>query len=386
MIYGVGGLKSAPRVVIHSHAFFPSIGGIETVSDRLALGLVDLGHEVTVITETPGEAIEAPYTLVRNPTLLARLSILRQSDVVISNGASLRCALPSLLLRKPFAWIHQGYQTRCLDGLGWWDSRTAPLTPITSIWFHCKAQGWPKALKQIPAFAIRIFISKYIAHNIVVSACVSNHIPHPRKILIANPHPLELFKQARESASRTSDFIFVGRLVSEKGCDVIINALAALKDSGETYTLLIVGNGPEETALKELAHTSSVASQVTFLDSKKDAALASLMAQCCVGLVPSVWEEPYGGVALELMAAGLPVITTEKSGPEDKVGNVGAVVAKGDVGALAKAMQATLTNARTHPEQISQELEALLEPYAEKTLVEQYKAFINQISTRSPTQ
>jgi glycosyltransferase involved in cell wall biosynthesis len=372
------------KILLHSYAFSPLIGGIETVSDRLALGLTALGHDVTLVTETPGEDEHRGYQLVRCPSLPQRLSLISKSDIVLANGASLRCALPALLLWKPFAWIHQGYQTRCIDGLGWWDSVSAPLTPLASILFHLKRSGALSTLTKTPQLIMRIVIARFYAHNIVVSECVSRHIPFPRKTLIANPHPLEIFEQAASKKERITDFIFVGRLVSEKGCDFVIRAMHLLRLEGYDYSLKIVGNGEQEKLLRALVTELSLSSQISFVSSLKGAELARSMAQCWVGLVPSQWAEPYGGVAVELMAAGLPVITTEDSGPEDKVDQVGAVVPKGNVKALAEAMKQTLELSKSQPENVSNKLKKQLIGLSEAILIEKHGQLLKSIRGRMP--
>jgi glycosyltransferase involved in cell wall biosynthesis len=233
---------------------------------------------------------------------------------------------------------------------------------------------------------MRIAIARYFAHNVVVSECTNRRLNFPRKILIPNPHPLEIFQTARYGAKRTTDFLFVGRLVSEKGCHLILEALALIKSMGKYYSLLIVGNGDEVGKLKALSIEKDLSEQVTFLDGKKGEELAQIMAGCAVGIVPSLWAEPYGGVAVELMAAGLPVITTEDSGPEDKIATVGATVPKGDVVALADAMQRTLEFARANPEQVAIELNQNIAPFSEALLLKQYEKLLIQMLTRSPTQ
>ena len=54
------------KILLGSHHFFPSTGGIETVSNLLAREFVALGHEVRVVTQTPGNG-DFPFTVVRRP-------------------------------------------------------------------------------------------------------------------------------------------------------------------------------------------------------------------------------------------------------------------------------------------------------------------------------
>jgi glycosyltransferase involved in cell wall biosynthesis len=129
---------------------------------------------------------------------------------------------------------------------------------------------------------------------------------------------------------------FVGRLVEQKAPDVLLRAFARALSTVPRARLAVVGGGPMEAGLRDLANTLGVAGQVTWLG-ERDArqVLAGFDA-----LAISSRKEGLPYVVLEAMGAGLPVIATAASGVELLVqtGVNGVVVRAGDVTGLARAI------------------------------------------------
>jgi glycosyltransferase involved in cell wall biosynthesis len=140
------------------------------------------------------------------------------------------------------------------------------------------------------------------------------------------------------------DVIFVGRLVSDKGADLLLEALSVLKKTGFTPGLTITGEGPEESPLRLLVEQRGLTRQVTFTGMRSGADLSRLMAAHRVLVAPSRCNEGFGMVALEGAASGCVVIGSEGGGLVDAIGPCGFVVPKEDVQALAMAIQKTLAS------------------------------------------
>jgi len=153
--------------------------------------------------------------------------------------------------------------------------------------------------------------------------------------------PLEFAarEDARRSIGATGDEVvigFVGRLVDAKAPDVLLRAFARVLHQVPRSRLAIVGAGPLDRALRRLARDLNIDDGVAWLG-EQDA--RRLLAGFDVFALPSRREGlPY--VALEAMAAGLPVVATSSSGVECLVdsGVNGLVVAPGDAGAFAAAL------------------------------------------------
>jgi glycosyltransferase involved in cell wall biosynthesis len=131
----------------------------------------------------------------------------------------------------------------------------------------------------------------------------------------------------------------VGRLVPYKGFDVLIRAMKHLPAQ-----LLLIGRGPEESDLQELARVEQVADRVTFLGRVEN--LRPCFAAASVFVLPSITRaEAFGIVQLEAMAAGLPVVNTDIDSAVPEIcidGVTGITVPPGDPLALSSAIRTLL--------------------------------------------
>jgi glycosyltransferase involved in cell wall biosynthesis len=137
--------------------------------------------------------------------------------------------------------------------------------------------------------------------------------------------------------------LFVGRLVYYKGLMVLLEALAATQAS-----LVIVGDGPLEGALRARARALGVAERVVFGSGLSDEDVRWLYRACDVFVLPSTERtEAFGLVQIEAMASGLPVVSTDVPTGVPWVNEhevTGLVVARDDAGALAAGLQRLLAD------------------------------------------
>jgi len=289
------------KILLSSYAFYPNIGGIESASELLATAFVELGHEVRVITQTPGsDRAGWPFKVLRKPGARVLLEWVRWSDVFFHNNISLQSVWTLLFVRRPWVVTHQTWIARQDRSLGWQD--------------HLKR------------FLLRF------AENISISGAISRNIP------VAS-----VFFRVPE-IQRTKDLIFLGRLVSDKGVDLLIEALKRLKESGLTLGLTIVGSGPEEETLKALAQRLGVEAQIDFLGSKTGSDLARVLNAHRIMVVPSRWAEPFGIVALEGIGCGCAVVGSEDGGLPDAIGPCGLTFPNGNALELANAIRRLVTD------------------------------------------
>jgi glycosyltransferase involved in cell wall biosynthesis len=119
-----------------------------------------------------------------------------------------------------------------------------------------------------------------------------------------------------------------GRLVPEKGFATAIEAAQAT-----SVPLIVAGDGPELGRLREIAEGADV----TFTGRVSEERMATLRAEAAVVLLPSLWDEPLPYVALDALAAGVPVLASDRGGLPEIVGDA-ATLPSGDVGAWAAAL------------------------------------------------
>jgi glycogen(starch) synthase len=297
------------KILISSHAFEPSIGGIETVSRLLAEQFFEAGHSVVVVTQTPSHGNEIlPYTVMRQPSLTKLFDLVRWSDIYWQNNLSLRTLWPALLIRRPVVITHQGSYCRRPQGLD-----------LVQRVKHA-------IVNRLPSIAI----SNYVA------SCVDG-----QSLVIPNPYDRRVFSPEPLPDGRKG-LVFVGRLVAEKGVDLLLEALARLRSKGISPHLTIVGAGPDRSHLQKLADRLEISNHVTFAGAHQPREVAIILKRHQILVVPSRYDEPLGIVALEGIACGCLVIASCGGGLSEAVGPCGTTVPNGDVDALADAIEQLL--------------------------------------------
>ena len=142
----------------------------------------------------------------------------------------------------------------------------------------------------------------------------------------------------------------VGRIkLVRKGQEFLVQATALLKQRGLSIKTLIIGapfRGNEEhlERMRRMVFELGIEDRVVFTGELKDARGA--YAAMDVFALTSAQPEPFGGVVMEAMAMGLPVIATNIGGSLDQVENdvTGVFVPPGDAAALADAIEKLMSN------------------------------------------
>ncbi len=154
----------------------------------------------------------------------------------------------------------------------------------------------------------------------------------------SEPGPSAHPSQARPPGAPRPSYVvgYAGRLVPEKGVDVLIRACAGLP--GRDWSLEIVGDGTEQPRLSALAETLDISQQVRFTGQQPSSMLPSIYHSWDVLVLPSVsrpnWVEQFGRVLIEAMACGLPVIGSSCGEIPNVIGDAGLIYPEADVAAL----------------------------------------------------
>lgn len=301
------------RLLLYSPAFLPQIGGLEINTANLAEQFQRSGHEVTVVTTTAGTGDDLPYRVVRNPSPRELLRWTRWCDVFHQVNVSLRGLWPLLLVRRPWVVSHHSW--------------------------YCRSDGrivWQDRLKR--------WLLRFAASSIAVSQAVADDLATP-SVVISNPYRNDLFRTL-PGIERTGDLVFLGRLVSDKGMDVLLDALARLASEGLHPRLTVTGEGPEGPRLREQAARLGLTGQVDFLGTRTGEELVEILNRHRILVVPSRYNEPFGIVALEGIACGCVVVGSEGGGLKDAIGPCGETFRNGDAADLARVLGRWLR----HPE------------------------------------
>lgn len=174
---------------------------------------------------------------------------------------------------------------------------------------------------------------------------------------------------AWNSDLRTLTFLSVGRLVPNKGMDVLVKAFRKAFPTGkEKAGLTIVGEGPERASLEKLAAGDARIRLVGFADP------APYYASHPV-YVSAARYEPFGLTILEAMQAGCRLVCTRTQGPEEFLKGYKVEWAKpGDVATLAKALQAAAKGKGRVPWDMA--------PFAPKAALAKVLGFYNSMLER----
>ncbi len=131
---------------------------------------------------------------------------------------------------------------------------------------------------------------------------------------------------------------FLGRLVPEKGLLVLVDAVARAPG----LRLRIAGTGPLRPELEARAIAAGLADRLEFVGPLAPDDVVAFYRTLDVLAVPSLptarWTEQFGRVAVEAMACGVPVVSSDAGALPDVVGGAGIVVPAGDASALATAL------------------------------------------------
>lgn len=158
-----------------------------------------------------------------------------------------------------------------------------------------------------------------------------------RASVVYNGIDLENFKADAPYAHPRRYVLGIGRLVPQKGFDVLIRAFN--RDALRDWDLLIAGEGPERESLEGLIEQLGLKERVKLTGRADRATAVALFQGCSLFVLPSRME-PFGIVNLEAMAAAKPIIASRTGGVPEIVadGVEGLLVDPEDENALSLAI------------------------------------------------
>lgn len=350
------------KLLIYSHFFAPSVGGVETIVLSLARGLAELRSstgmpefEITLVTQTAkGDFDDAklPFRVVRQPSLLQLWQLIRSSDVVHLAGPALAPLLLTRLTRRSLVIEHHGYQATCPNGLLFHH-------PTQSVcrghfeagnYLECwncnkKIEGDAGAFRLLISTFFRRAGSRSAAKNIAPSRHVASRQGFPRTTVIPHGVQAPLDSAEVQTQARPTDkqnFAYLGRLVVEKGVSVLVEAARLLRAAGISIRVLLIGDGPERAHLQQQIAAAQLESCLQITGFLSGVALQRELLDVGTIVIPTIMEETAGLAALEQMARGRPVIASAIGGLREIVDGAGLTFLPGDPAALARAMRRIL--------------------------------------------
>ena len=327
-----------------------SIGGAEVVTKNLALALSRLGVIVEIACyyesrflaydlEANGIVIhslnESKFGMMSTARKLRALALERDIDVLHaqSYSAVLRVALSKLFRNSRRAVItfhNMGYDSY------------PPTTPYR--YFRRYLEG----------VITRVFFDRWLAVSSAAADSYKRHLCLSRVEVVPNGIDFRLIDEVctvpvatlrdRFGVPRDARLIVVpGRLVWEKGHRFFLEAVPKIVAACPGVLAIIVGDGPLQDELENLAAQPEVSSHLKIIPGQSQYDLFALMRSADIVCMPSL-VEGWGLLVAEAMGLGVPIVTSSIDAIREVLGDDGnaVVVPPGDAGLLASAITGLL--------------------------------------------
>lgn len=308
-------------------------GGAERFVAALANGLEHVGHQITIVT-LASTADDFYAVNSRRVGLALQNPSTSRARAIGSNISRVRRLRRAINASTPDAVVSFCDVTNVLTLCAMTGS---PVPVFVSEQVHPRHHdiGQPWTLLR------RITYRR--AHGVVaqterVATWLEQHLAISSVTTIPNPAPTAV----PTPPVKTKSVVAVGRLVAQKGFDVLIDAFALASEVFPDWTLEIVGEGPERAALEARAERLGIRGAVTMPGLLTDP--LPTMAAGEIFVLSSRFEG-FPNVLLEAMACGRPCIATDcETGPAEAItdGHDGLLVPVDDTAALAKALQSLM--------------------------------------------
>lgn len=323
-------------------------GGAEMQAMRLIEAWVVQGHEVICLGRRMGATPVQAGSRQIETHRIRTLHWLGRPGRALSYAWSL--ALLLIKLRRRFDVVYTRFlneaaaTTALLRYVGWID---APLvaTPAT-----VRGDGDVRILQGLP-FSHQIIdlldrqcgainlIADEMKDELLQAGFGGHNLTHiPNGIPV---HPLE-----RSEASGPVRFVAVGRLVSAKGYDVLLHALASIRAQLQRGQFTIIGNGPDQPALHAMTEALGLSDYIAWKGELDQPSVQRELSAADVYLLPSRYEG-LSNAGLEAMERALPMIISRCGGLDLHIdAGMGWQVIPGDCTSLAQAISEAMESTR----------------------------------------
>jgi glycogen(starch) synthase len=371
------------KVLFHVAQFYPSLGGVETFALELATGLWEAGHELVLVTETPTDQPEpVPFPVIRTPGPRELLRLVADADVLYMNGHRVGLLLLATLLRKKTVMVYHDITMICPKGDKMRGGEACMEDMHLRMCGSClREAGELKIVRRLLRPSIKTLLSHVVHANVCISAFAAETYPLARKRHIRYGVDTNLFVPGeREGDRETARLVFVGRLVPEKGGQLLLPAVRELLDRGHSVHLDVCGDGPYRPTLQGMVNRLDLASHVTFWGAKRGEALVHMLQQADVAVVPSLWVEQFGITAVEAMSCGLPVIGSDSGGLGRILAEGGVVFERGNLTELTDRLEQLVTDPGTRDRLGARAREIAIRKYDRRTMTRAHLRLIGELA------
>jgi glycosyltransferase involved in cell wall biosynthesis len=342
------------KVAFFTEGYEPFINGVVTAINTLRDSLEQRGHEVVIFAPRRRRHEDNDHRVMRLPSIswstrgypfLSPLA--RDTDVLAGGGFDV------VHSHHPFSMSRLATRLARKHGL-----------PLVYT-FHTMLNEYGKYVPLLPNMTSRWLTSAFLRHCAEVDCVTASTsvvrdflrqqgvgtriatVPLGVPAMPISPGGRDRVRRMLGLTSERQTLLYVGRLTKEKRLDLLLRAVARLRNRYE-FGLCLVGSGPMEGPLRRLAQRLGIRGRVIFCGSVPHEQIADYYAAADLFVFPSP-TDTMGLVLVEAMGAGLPCVAVGKYGPGEVVidGETGFVVPF-DERRFAEATAKLLTDRHLH--------------------------------------
>jgi len=321
--------------------FYPHFGGVESHVMGLSEGLINLGHDVEVVTSR--------YSRMPETEKIKGIKVTRLPQWINLYNTPVVTAIQEFVRRSHADVIHVHSPPPFTERFAAKGAKDAHKPLVVTHHCDLELKGF---LGKMAVNLYQSFLGKYpldIADRVISTtnsyATTSRSLWDidvevvPNAVDIKRFHPKNKGDFIRDKFVEKDEplALFVGRLVPHKGIGILIRSLEYL----QTGKVLVIGDGPYLKWLKELTRKLKLEERVFFVGPISDYWLPAYYAATDVVVLPSTSRlEAFGIVGLEAMASGKPLVLSDIPGVRDVIStDEGFIVEPLDPEALADALE-----------------------------------------------
>ncbi len=360
------------KILTLNYEYPPIGGGGATVTAQLCEHLVQLGHEVDVITmrygDLPHEESISGVGVFRVPSWRRRGDICKTPEMATYLIGARKTAL-ELTRKNNYDIIHAHFIIPTSPLARWLHKKTGIPYLVTChgsdvpghnpqrfIWMHKLIFPFWKQLARDAGLLV--------SPSETLKQLIRQHTPQTNVQIIPNGFDLTSLDA---SVPKENKILLCSRLFEFKGFQYVIEAV---KDLSLDWQVHIVGNGPYLETLKRLAADSKTPIVFHGWLDRDDPQLKMLYETSSIFVFPSQMEN-FPTVLLEAMSAGMAIITSTAGGCPEVVGDAAVLVEPGDSAAIGRHLVELIENPQKR-QRLAQAATERVQQFAWPRIAEQY--------------
>ncbi|MEZ6059767.1 MAG: glycosyltransferase [Planctomycetaceae bacterium] len=282
-------------------------GGAEKALVRIAVGLKDLGWDVSVVSLRDAGVMAQPLHAAGIPVTALKCGWFGDVRAVYRLTRHLIASPPEILL----CFLHQANIVGRIVG------RWLKLPRVVSGIRVADSRRWIIWSDRLT----RRLVDHYVAVSDAVAELHSRLCGIPSSKISAIPNgvdlPAEPSRRVVLGSPSSFRILYVGRLTAQKSPQTLVEAFCRLSDGVRTATTLdFIGDGPQRSAMTRLIQQRGLSDRVRLLGHRDD--VADFLQAADLLVLPSIWEG-LPNVVLEAMAHRLPVVASDVDGVRDLI-------------------------------------------------------------------